>query len=307
MEVKMENINIFLVEIEAKLLCIFLLTFFFFHQRKNPQQGWTKLKFVYLFSFFGIAFSFAQDVIATFFQNAYLKSLCEYGFGLSLGLSAFFWCEYAFDIKKHQATMVTKIISVLAFIVLGIVAYFTSKYNVNMLIYISIFAVVTIFVINQYNKIRTDNLTKLYNRYGMDEEIREQLRQYARDKNDSFYIITCDLDNFKHINDTWGHLEGDRALILISFAFSKVAKKFDSEVFRIGGDEFVIITNTSEPGLANDITESLKDELDMLDFRDDFDIKISMGIALYDGVTNINDLLNSADKKLYEAKMTAST
>lgn len=298
----MENINIFFVEIEMKIFCLFLMCFFWLFQIKNPQAGWGKLKFVYMFSCICIVLSIAQDITLSFFPNLWLKNLYESEFGLCYGLSAYFLCEYAYGIKKIKVTPLLKCVSVFLFIVFSILACFSLKYNYNMVIYIMVFTVVAVFVMSQYKKIKTDNLTKLYNRYGMEEEIREQLHQYARNKNDSFYIITCDLDNFKHINDTWGHLEGDRALILISSALVKAGKMFDSEVFRIGGDEFVIITNTSEQGLADKIVEAIKSELDNLDFRDDFDIKMSMGISLYDGVTNINDLLNSADKKLYEAK-----
>ena len=159
-----------------------------------------------------------------------------------------------------------------------------------------------VFIISQYNRIKIDNLTKLYNRYGMDEEIREQLQQYKHDKNNSFYIIACDLDNFKYINDTWGHQEGDRALVFIATALSKVGKRFNSKVFRIGGDEFIIITDTSEETLATEIMDAIKSELDNIGFRDDFDIEMSMGVALYDGITHIDELLNNADKKLYQAK-----
>lgn len=174
--------------------------------------------------------------------------------------------------------------------------------GLNTAVFILTFAIIVVFVVEQNKKIKMDNLTKLYNRYGMDAELKEQLRQYKREPGDSFYIIACDLDNFKHINDTWGHPEGDRALILIASALDKVCKRFSSNVFRIGGDEFVIITDTSEEGLAIDITNAIKYELDNIDFRSDFDIEMSIGVALYDGVTPIDELLSNADKKLYEAK-----
>ncbi len=132
--------------------------------------------------------------------------------------------------------------------------------------------------------------------------IKEQLREYAREKSDSFYIVSCDLDNFKHINDTWGHPEGDMALVLVSEALLKVSKMFDAEVFRIGGDEFVIIIDTSQEELALRVTEAVKKELDNINFRDDFEIKMSIGTAFYNGEDDINELLNNADKKLYEAK-----
>ena len=110
------------------------------------------------------------------------------------------------------------------------------------------------------------------------------------------------MDDFKTINDTWGHPEGDRALKLIANVLSDVAQRYDSEVFRIGGDEFVIITDTSEPGLADMLCVSLKEELDNIDFRDDYNIRMSMGVALYDGSCTIPELINGADRNLYEAK-----
>jgi len=154
----------------------------------------------------------------------------------------------------------------------------------------------------QKKKTVTDNLTELPNRYGMDEEIEEQLKQYKRDKEDSFYIIVCDLDNFKTINDSWGHPEGDRALKLIAESLENVSLSYNSEVFRIGGDEFVIITDTSESGLAKQICNAVKKSLDDIDFRDDFDIRMSMGVALYDGTCSVTELISGADKKLYQAK-----
>lgn len=165
-----------------------------------------------------------------------------------------------------------------------------------------IMSLVVLFINAQYKKILTDNLTKLPNRYGMDEEIHEQLMQYKRDKNDSFYIIVCDLDDFKSINDTWGHQEGDRALKLIAGVLIRAAEKNNSMAFRIGGDEFVIITDTSEYGIAEKICDDIKTSLTKVDFRDDYIIKMSMGIKLYDATMTISQLINTADKELYEVK-----
>lgn len=174
--------------------------------------------------------------------------------------------------------------------------------GLNIVTYSILISLFILYGIQQKKKTVTDNLTELPNRYGMEDEIAEQLRQYKKDKDDSFYVIVCDLDNFKKINDSWGHAEGDRALILIADALEKIALKYDSEVFRIGGDEFVIITNTSESGLADIVCSETKDALDEIDFREDFDICMSMGVALYDGKTPIDELIKGADKKLYQAK-----
>jgi diguanylate cyclase (GGDEF)-like protein len=289
--------NVFLA-VEAKIFSVLVILVLWFFRSKNPDTLWSKLKLVYSFSAIAVLLSVCIDL----FNHEGLT----YAYTIIFALSGFCWCRYAFAIK-HICGFVSKTVSVIAFVVFGVLAYISSRYAFNLHIYISVLAMVTMFITEQYNKIRTDNLTKLHNRYGMDEEIYEQLQQYARDKNDSFCIIACDLDNFKHINDTWGHLEGDRALILISSVLLKVSKKYDSEVFRIGGDEFVIITDTVDEEQVSDIISEIQKELGNIDFRDDFDIKMSMGMALYDGKSHITELLNSADKKLYQAKKISKT
>lgn len=290
------------IEIEAKVFCLLIMVFLEAFQAKSPQLQWSRLRYVFLFSIGGSILSILQGITGAFLEEPYVHNMFNIAFGLCYALSAYFWCDYACRIKKITLTLHKQFVMLVSALVFGCLAYFSSKYRVNTTLYISTFAMIIVFVVSQYNKIKIDNLTKLYNRYGMDEEIRQQLQQYELDKNNSFYIIACDLDNFKYINDNWGHQEGDRALVLIATALLKAAQMFDAEVFRIGGDEFVIITDTSEEGLATAVMDTVKCELDNIDFRDDFDIKMSMGVALYDGVVRIDELLDNADKKLYQAK-----
>ena len=159
-----------------------------------------------------------------------------------------------------------------------------------------------LFANSQYKKAVTDNLTKLQNRYGMEEELKEQLEQYEKDANDSFYVISCDLDDFKSINDNWGHIEGDRALTLIADTLKKVVSGYNAVVFRIGGDEFVIITEKSDEGLAEKICDDINKQFEEINFRDDFKLRISTGVSLYDGKSDIKEILNKADKGMYEEK-----
>ena len=140
------------------------------------------------------------------------------------------------------------------------------------------------------------------NRYGMAEEIELQLKQYRKDKTDSFYIISCDMDDFKSINDNWGHSEGDRALKLIAGILAKVSENNNSMAFRNGGDEFIIITDKTDDNIAQIICDSVEDELSKIHFRDDYEIKISMAYALYDGKTPVSDIINKADTLLYDVK-----
>jgi len=187
-------------------------------------------------------------------------------------------------------------------IVIAHIAQWIIPYGLSSVSFALFFTLFVLYEKSQHKQTVTDNLTKLQNRYGMDEEICEQLEQFRRDKNDSFYIIACDLDDFKTINDTWGHAEGDRALKLIADVLKKVAEEHGSIPFRIGGDEFVIITDKSSEGLADEVCRAVEKEVENINFRDDFTIKISMGVSLYDGKTDVSNIINRADTKLYEEK-----
>ena len=281
------------------LFCMILLGEIYFFQRKNFDRKGKQYIPIYLFSVLGLMCSTAE----LFLKNECLKSIVFIFGGCSYVLAVLYLCRHFFKKGGRTNGAMQKTMTALILMIYAAVIIIAEKNGFNIAAYIPILGVTAAFATDQYDTIRTDKLTKLYNRYGMDAELKEQLRQYEREHEDSFYIIACDLDNFKHINDTWGHPEGDRALVLIAGVLSKVAKKFRSNVFRIGGDEFVIITDTSEKGLADDVTAAVKNELDNLDFRDDFDIKMSIGVALYDGVTSIDVLLNRADKKLYRASL----
>ncbi|MBQ4517300.1 MAG: GGDEF domain-containing protein [Clostridia bacterium] len=204
--------------------------------------------------------------------------------------------------EQQRNSFLVPVVLAVFVILISVAEVFVLREGLSLMTGVILLSMFLLFARRQDRQIRVDNLTQLLNRYGMDDEIQEQLDQYKKDHNDSFYVIMCDLDNFKHINDTWGHLEGDRALVLISETLTRVAEQFDVEAFRMGGDEFVLIADTSDETLIKELCETLKTELDAIDFRDDFDIRMSVGAAKYDGKTSVEELLNRADMLLYEAK-----
>lgn len=291
-----------LVMFESIIFCFFVTIILWYFSRKSLHPDVLSLDISFAFFTLSVILTGWKRAEAFVQLNLNLYSIHPVLYSVCMGISAFFFSYMLFDISKCDNVLKKTAVSSSVMILFGFISTCFMKSWLNVSLYIWIGAMSFFVLKYQYNKITLDNLTGLHNRFGMDEEIREQLHQYAKDKNDSFYMIVCDLDNFKYINDRWGHNEGDRALILISSALLRVSEEFDSEVFRIGGDEFVIITDTSEEGLAENIVDRIKKELDMIDFRDDFDIKMSMGISFYDGKTHIKDLLECADKKMYEAK-----
>lgn len=235
----------------------------------------------------------------SFGDGAYLFVL-DYCYILFSVFCAFFSARYTKRKREAREYIITSAFAAPVLFV-GILSILLPQ-KIDILPYAVLMTLIMVYADHQERRMVTDNLTKLLNRYGLDDEIKEQLRQYRRNKNDSFYIIVCDMDDFKTINDKWRHLEGDRALKLVAQALDIVAQEYDSEVFRIGGDEFVIITNTSEPGLDQKICDAIKEALDNIEFRDDYDLKMSMGASLYDGTSKISELIDGADKKLYQAK-----
>ena len=88
----------------------------------------------------------------------------------------------------------------------------------------------------------------------------------------------------------------------IAEILARACKNFRANVFRIGGDEFIIITDKSEEGLAIDVMEAVKKQMRKTRFAKRLNVAISMGYVKYSGETDINALLESVDKKLYEAK-----
>lgn len=149
-----------------------------------------------------------------------------------------------------------------------------------------------------------DQLTQIPNRYLLLDRIEHLIAQCKRSKS-SFALLYIDLDRFKVINDSKGHLFGDEILREAASRLSQSIRHSDT-LARIGGDEFVVLLeNTSE---RNDITKMAKDiilELNKKYIIDDevFELSCSIGIAIYpdDGDTT-DALLSAGDKAMYRAK-----
>ncbi len=148
--------------------------------------------------------------------------------------------------------------------------------------------------------INKDELTGLYNRRYLREYAEQEIKR-ARRYNSSFSILILDLDNFKEINDTLGHLKGDLALKRFSNILSETIRESDIPA-RYGGDEFVLLLpDTTYKGayrLAERIIEKLRGAT-----IEGIPLSCSIGIATYpeDGAM-WDELFEQADKSLYAAK-----
>ncbi|WP_335869574.1 GGDEF domain-containing protein [Bacillus sp. 2205SS5-2] len=137
-----------------------------------------------------------------------------------------------------------------------------------------------------------DVLTNLRNRYFLTKAFERRKKSQI-----SFFLQFIDLDDFKRVNDVYGHQVGDEALISIASTLRKYFQKGDV-VCRWGGDEFVVLTSEKQPNLQKAITNELKTLLP------NETISLSIGIVSYpaDG-ESLQELVRTADKKMYTNKI----
>ncbi|QSX09202.1 sensor domain-containing diguanylate cyclase [Alkalibacter rhizosphaerae] len=145
----------------------------------------------------------------------------------------------------------------------------------------------------------TDPLTEIRNRGAIMEELDNQMKTSLFSK-EKLHIAIFDIDHFKEINDTKGHVFGDTVLKEVAKILSGSIRGLDS-VGRYGGEEFlVILPNTSKEG-AEHAGERIRSRIEEHVFGEGVKVTISGGIAQYQ-MDSAESFINRADKKLYEAK-----
>lgn len=211
-------------------------------------------------------------------------------------------------------TIMLSIVQLLSLQYILITTEALSRYSwgsfLSYILVISVLSIITSYINRLHiiqikeNSIR-DYLTGLYNRGYFEERLQRKV-DTDRHKRESFGIILIDVDNFKMYNDIYGHQPGDKLLQIIStFLLDQVSTQ--GEVYRYGGDEFVVILHdaTSEylHGLAEGMIEGIT-EVDFTTYGLDFTkATLSMGLSLYPihGSTK-KELMHYADKNLLLSK-----
>ena len=140
---------------------------------------------------------------------------------------------------------------------------------------------------------RTDPLTGLPNRRAWDEELRRELAR-AKRHGYSLTLALVDLDRFKDYNDAHGHLSGDELLRDAGSAW-RLAIRITDFVARVGGEEFGVLFPECPPGNATEVLERLR-------AATPFGQSCSAGIAVWNSVESVEELMQRADAALYEAK-----
>jgi diguanylate cyclase (GGDEF)-like protein len=149
------------------------------------------------------------------------------------------------------------------------------------------------------HKAHYDALTKIYNREMFNFLMEEKLKNYNF-KNSLFVIL--DIDFFKKVNDTYGHLVGDKVLIHLAQLVKRHIR--DNDIFaRWGGEEFVIVMDTDLQN-GKKVIENIRKAIEEEDFEEAKYITCSFGITEINEFDDLKSVTKRADEALYEAKQT---
>ncbi len=145
-----------------------------------------------------------------------------------------------------------------------------------------------------------DTLTGLYNRAAFDKKLKVKLKS-AKRYNYVFGFILLDIDNFKRINDEYGHSIGDKVLKELALCLESSIRD-DDFLARWGGEEFVIITNRSNIDNLQKLTTKLQKAIAQVSFSDIDTLTLSFGLTVYKNGDDANSIMQRADQALYKAK-----
>ena len=159
-----------------------------------------------------------------------------------------------------------------------------------------------ILMASQNDMIFRDKLTSLYNRYYLDR-LKERLSRKRGNQN--FTVMMLDLNGFKKINDNYGHLTGDEALITTANLLREAVGSYGN-IIRYAGDEFVIILNIEEEIQIQEKIIHIRETFDA--FNEKHLVPYTLSVSIGYSKTNfkdytIDEIMNDIDKKMYIDKM----
>ena len=167
-------------------------------------------------------------------------------------------------------------------------------------------AVLLLYLTATENRISKDSLTNINNRQEMNRYLTQKMK--SRTPKLDLYLMILDVDHFKGINDRYGHVEGDRALVIVAKALEISCQDAKNRAFlsRFGGDEFIVVLESENEQQVNEIAELIRENITKLNEESGaaFKLEACIGYARYDfdNPVTIPQLIAQADEKLYEMK-----
>ncbi|MBP7369978.1 MAG: diguanylate cyclase [Arenimonas sp.] len=229
-----------------------------------------------------------------------------------LGFTGVFWVYVVilsnyFLSQSQRFASVSSLLAVAA--VLLFVKTFTSPIQMwSFLMTSLLLALLSAIVAYQYDKqnrrlehlATIDPLTGAYNRRAMETELQRAIESYAR-KGTQMALIMMDLDNFKLINDQFGHDKGDQLLASFAALVKQNTRKND-RLFRYGGEEFLILVNSGNIEEALALAEKIRQTVEICSSTTMEHITVSLGVASIQDGESLEQWVSRADAAMYRAK-----
>ena len=189
------------------------------------------------------------------------------------------------------------------------------KYYINVLWVLAVIGLTAVISVGMYIErkfvsplsrlSKTDELTGILNRRGIEDIAKLEIERYQRTKT-GFSLMMIDIDYFKKVNDVYGHAAGDKVLVRVSKIFQNNIRAIDS-IARWGGEEFIVILPEIKFDEVHAAAERLRKFIEKNKIR--ISRKVSINITVSIGLTsfnedmkNLDDMVLSADNQLYMAK-----
>ncbi len=209
-------------------------------------------------------------------------------------------------VRNRRRMEKSQYISLLFFVIppIATMLLHVSTYGISIVLDGVVLSILIVFLNVQNKNLITDYLTGVYNREGLDIQLKERIRTSAYGK--TFSAILLDLDHFKNINDTHGHEMGDRALQK-SVELIKDSIRSTDFIARFGGDEFVILLDTANKQELETVLHRINSAVDVFNKSggQPFAIGFSAGCAVYDTVAQpkAEDFVKLLDQMMYQMKL----
>ncbi|MGB5793188.1 diguanylate cyclase, partial [Poseidonibacter sp.] len=154
----------------------------------------------------------------------------------------------------------------------------------------------------KYQELSTiDNLTGIFNRLKFEQELKDEIDRIKRYKTEKFSLVILDIDNFKKINDTYGHIEGDNVLKQLVLEIKSHLRSTD--IFsRWGGEEFVIILPLTNINNAKIAIENIRKHVSSANFNKVGNVTCSFGLTEFSDDDTFHSVITRADEAMYIAK-----
>lgn len=178
----------------------------------------------------------------------------------------------------------------------------------NSIITFLVIAVVILIISNKWRKYQkelrelalTDKLTGISNRQSFEIDSNNLISNSLK-KSEIFSLMMFDIDNFKNVNDTYGHHTGDLVIKeVVSITKNRLNK--NHKIYRWGGDEFIVLLENESIRESYTISELLRKDIENNKFLKELKVTVSIGIVEYEQENEIDNLLKKVDQLMYKSK-----